>query len=211
MYLILYSLGLSDNNIVLGKHSGRHAFRARLTELGYTVSEDELNRAFLRFKDLADKKKEITNPDIESIVNDELFIVQKDRYKLVNIQVLCGQRQIPTATATILDEENGQEATVSAIGTGPVDATFKAIRMTVPLSTSYKLLEYTVSSVTAGIDALADVTTRVQDEETLRVAVGRSTNTDVIVASAQSYMNAINRLVLSQGQKRPVHPQYGRT
>jgi len=70
-------------------------------ELGYSVTEDELNRAFLRFKDLADKKKEITNPDIESIVNDELFIIQKDRYKIVNIQVLCGQRQIPTATTTI--------------------------------------------------------------------------------------------------------------
>ena len=184
---------------MLGKHSGRHAFRSRLVELGYTLSDDELNRAFIRFKDLADKKKEISNADLESIVNDEIQTVHHDKYKLMRIQVLCGDTQIPTATAVVLDEETGSEKTHSATGTGPVDAAFKAIRELTPNASDTKLLEYTVSSVTAGIDALGEVTVRLQDLKSNRIVFGKAANTDVIVASAQAYLNAVNRLIVLRG------------
>lgn len=204
-------IGLSNNLLVLGKHSGRHAFRSRLTELGISLSEDELNRAFLRFKELADKKKEISNADIESIVTDEIQTVEKDRYKMILVQVSCGDQQIPTATATIRDEETGVETTHASIGTGPVDAAFKAIReQTMLKSNEVKLLEYTVSSVTAGIDALGEVLVRLQDTETNRIVVGRSANTDVIVASAQAYIKALNKVVMLKGTKAPTHPQFSR-
>lgn len=199
--------GLSENNIVLGKHSGRHAFRIRLVELGYSVSDDEINRAFIRFKELADKKKDISNLDLESIVNDELQIVAQDRFKLVRIQVLCGDQQIPTATATILDQNSGQESTTACTGTGPVDAAFKAIRTQTPGAEDIKLLEYTVSSVTAGIDALGEVTVRLQDSQTSRIAFGKAAETDVIVASAHAYLNAINRLI-SMRSDVPLNPQF---
>lgn len=200
---------MSDNNIVLGKHSGRHAFRSRLAELGYTLSDDELNRAFLRFKELADKKKDISNPDIEALVNDEIKVVSQDRYKMLGIQVFCGDQQIPTATATVLDEVENKESTMACTGTGPVDACFKAIRTQLPGTEGVKLLEYTVSSVTAGIDALAEVTVRLQDTAgSQRIVFGRAASSDVIVASAQAYINGLNRVVNSRGSQTPIHPQF---
>ena len=202
------SIGLTDNIIVLGKHSGRHAFRSRLVDLGYNLADDEINRAFVRFKDLADKKKEISNADLESIVNDELKVVVEDRYKMIRIQVSCGDQQIPTATATVRDELEGKESTMAFTGTGPVDAAFKSIREQIPDAGNVKLLEYTVSSVTAGIDALGEVTVRLQDPSTARIVFGRSANTDVIVASAQAYINAINRIISLRGSKNPINPQY---
>ena len=202
------SIGLTDNIIVLGKHSGRHAFRSRMVDLGYNLSEDEINRAFVRFKDLADKKKEISNADLESIVNDEIKVVLDDRFKMLRIQVSCGDQQIPTATATILDESEGKESTMAFTGTGPVDATFKSIREQIPNAGNIKLLEYTVSSVTAGIDALGEVTVRLQDPVNGRIVFGRSANTDVIVASAQAYINAINRLLSMRDSGAPLNPQY---
>jgi 2-isopropylmalate synthase len=171
------------------------------------VSDDEINRAFIRFKELADKKKDISNADLESIVNDELQIVAQDRFKLVRIQVLCGDQQIPTATATILDQNTGQESTTACTGTGPVDAAFKAIRIQTPGAEDIKLLEYTVSSVTAGIDALGEVTVRLQDSQTSRIAFGKAAETDVIVASAHAYLNAINRLI-SMRSDVPLNPQF---
>jgi 2-isopropylmalate synthase len=205
--LYVFISGLAENNIVLGKHSGRHAFRSRLVELGYSVSDDELNRAFVRFKDLADKKKVISNADLESIVNDEIQTVSEDRFKIVRIQVLCGDHQIPTATATIFDQKEDKESTIACTGTGPVDAAFKAIRTQTPGAEDIKLLEYTVSSVTAGIDALGEVTVRLQDTKTGRIAFGKAAETDVIVASAHAYLNAINRLI-SMRSDVPLNPQY---
>lgn len=207
------SIGLSENNIVLGKHSGRNAFRTRLKELGYDLKDDELNRAFVRFKELADKKKEISTADLESLVNDEIQMITEDRYKMVRIQVLCGDQQIPTATATIRDTSKGEddigaETTLACTGTGPVDAAFKAIRQQAAGADDIKLLEYTVSSVTAGIDALGEVTVRLQDPQTSRIAFGKAANTDVIVASAQAYINAINRLVSMRSQPVKQHPQF---
>jgi len=108
------SIGLADNNIVLGKHSGRHAFRTRLAELGYVMTDSELNSSFLRFKELADKKREISNADIESIVSDEIQMVSQNRFQLTHVQVLCGDKQISTATISISD--NGVERTISKTG-----------------------------------------------------------------------------------------------
>jgi 2-isopropylmalate synthase len=202
------SIGLSENLIVLGKHSGRHAFRSRLQELGYKLNEDEVNNAFYKFKDLADKKKVVSNLDIEALVNNEMGVEAKDRYKVMRIQVQCGDQQVPTATATVLDQVTEELSTVASTGTGPVDATFKAIRMLTPALPDVKLLEYTVSSVTAGIDALGEVTVRLQDVNSSRIAFGRSANTDVIVASAYAYMNAINRLANMMTSEAPTHPQF---
>jgi 2-isopropylmalate synthase len=201
------SIGLAENLIVLGKHSGRHAFRSRLDELGYKLTEDEINAAFYKFKDLADKKKTVSNLDIEALVNNEIGLVEKERYKLLRVQVQCGDQQLATAVICVLDQESGQESTVAAIGTGPVDAAFKAIRMLTPALSEPKLLEYTVTSVTGGIDALGEVTVRLQDTNSSRIVFGRSANTDVIVASAYAYVNALNRLaVLSISN--PTHPQF---
>jgi 2-isopropylmalate synthase len=180
-----------------------------LTELGYNLNDDEVNRGFIRFKELADKKKEISNLDIESIINDEIQMISKNRYKLNNVQIICGDKQIPTATITILDEFNNKETTTSQIGTGPVDAAYKAIiHLTFNKYDEIKLLEYTVSSVTAGIDAIGEVTVRLQDLTNNRKSMGRSANTDVIVASAQAYLNAINKLILLRGIEVPTHPQF---
>jgi 2-isopropylmalate synthase len=198
---------------VLGKHSGRHAFRQRLSELGYDLSDNDLNRSFVRFKELADKKKEISNADLESIVNDEMKMDISDRFKMVRIQVLCGDSNVPTATATLRDERDGKETTHATTGTGPVDAAFKALREQIAGANNIKLLEYTVSSVTAGIDALGEVTVRLQDPSTSKVVFGRSANTDVIVASAQAYLNAVNRIMgmrESESLSQPtIHPQFG--
>jgi 2-isopropylmalate synthase len=182
------SIGLNDNQIVLGKHSGRNAFRTRIRELGFELSETELNRAFLRFKDLADKKKEITDWDLEAIVNDEIQSTP-DIFRLELVQVSCGDRSRPTATVTLRTPE-GEELTDAAIGTGPVDAVYKAINRVVNVPN--QLIEFSVQSVTAGIDAIGEVTIRLRYQQ--RVFSGHAANTDIIVASAQAYVNALNRL-----------------
>lgn len=208
-------IGLNNNNIVLGKHSGRHAFRTRLNDLGYNnLSEQEVNVAFSRFKELADKKKEISNADIESIINDELTMLNAHnahsaRYRLMHTQVLCGDTNIPTATITIFDEIEQQQMTIARIGTGPVDAAYKAIgELTKDAAKQMQLLEYTVSSVTGGIDALGEVTVRLRDNTNGRIGIGRSANTDVILASTQAYLNAINRLLGYRGVELPTQSQF---
>ncbi len=188
-------IGLTDNQIVLGKHSGRNAFRSRLKELGFELSENDLNRAFIRFKDVADKKKEISDWDLEAIVNDEIKQVP-DLFKIELVQVSCGSNARPTATVT-LRTPDGQELTDAAIGTGPVDAVYRAINRVVNVPND--LIEFSVQSVTAGIDALGEVTIRLRYES--RVFSGHAANTDIIVASAQAYVNALNRLYAAINQK----------
>lgn len=195
-----------DTSLVLGKHSGRHAFRSRLQEIGYSLSDEEVNRAFTRFKDLADKKKEITSFDLESIVNDEIRDANMRRYELVDMQVVSGTAGQPTATITLLDSDLEKEGSLAEIGTGPVDAAFKAIDGLVGLEGT-KLLEYSVASVTAGIDALGEVTVQVQDEASRRVFIGKSADTDVIHASAEAYLHAVNRLTSNRGAPDKAHPQ----
>lgn len=182
------SIGLTENQIVLGKHSGRNAFRSRLKELGFELTETDLNKAFLRFKDLADKKKEISDWDLEAIANDEMQHTP-ELFRLELVQVSCGDRSRPTATVTLRTPQ-GEELSDAAIGTGPVDAVYKAINRVVNVPN--QLIEFSVQSVTAGIDAIGEVTIRLRHND--RVYSGRAANTDIIVASAQAYVNALNRL-----------------
>jgi len=183
------SIGLTDNLIVLGKLSGRNALSSRLKELGFELSEQELNAAFVRFKELADKKREISDRDLEAIVNDEIRHAP-EAFKLEQVQVSCGDRAIPTATVTVVMPD-GQEITDVSVGTGPVDAVYKAINRIVNVPNN--LIEYSVQSVTAGIDALGEVTIRLKHPDVGTLS-GHSANTDVIVASARAYLSALNKL-----------------
>ncbi|PZU99431.1 MAG: 2-isopropylmalate synthase [Pseudanabaena sp.] len=183
------SIGLTDNLIVLGKLSGRNALSSRLKELGFELSEQELNAAFVRFKEVADKKREISDRDLEAIVNDEIRHAP-EAFKLEHVQVSCGDRAIPTATVTVVMPD-GQEITDASVGTGPVDAIYKAINRIVNVPNN--LIEYSVQSVTAGIDALGEVTIRLKHPD-VGTFSGHSANTDVIVASARAYLNALNKL-----------------
>ncbi len=195
------SIGLTDNQIVLGKHSGRNAVRTRLKELGFELSETDLNKAFVRFKEVADKKKEITDWDLEALVNDEIQQAP-DLFRVELVQVSCGSNATPTATVTLRTPE-GKELTDAAIGTGPVDAVYKAINRVVNVPN--ELIEFSVQSVTAGIDAIGEVTIRLRHNN--RVFSGHAANTDIIVASAQAYINALNRLygwLESGGKNDPV-------
>lgn len=203
------SIGLTDNSIVLGKHSGRHAFRTRIKEMGYEPTDSELERAFVRFKELADKKKEVSHADIQSLVSDEVRLV-KEVVQLRRIQVQCGDHCIPTATVTLNTVESSEEKTTSSTGTGPVDASFNSINQIIRGIVDVKLIEYKVNSVTKGIDALGEVTVRVLDGESGRQFTGVSANTDVVVASAQAYVNAVNRCEQIRHEEKihPLHPQH---
>ena len=194
------SIGLTDNQIILGKHSGRNAFRTRLAELGFELSENDLNKAFVRFKDLADKKKEISDWDLEAIVKDETQ-QPPELFRLEHVQVSCGDHAQPTATITIRTPD-GEELSDAAIGTGPVDAIYKAINRVVQVPN--ELIEYSVQSVTAGIDAIGEVTIRLRHEG--QIYSGHSANTDIVVASARSYISALNRLYAATQKldKQPV-------
>ncbi len=194
------TVGLTDNRISLGKLSGRSAVRARLEELGYDLSREDLNEAFARFKDIADRKREITDRDLEAIVSEQ---VQQPEacFLLKLVQVSCGNSLKPTATITLINQE-GIEETMSAVGTGPVDAVCRALNQLAGVTN--ELIEFSVKSVTEGIDAMGEVTIRLRRDG--KLYSGHSANTDVVVAAAQAFVNALNRLVSSQGRK-PIHPQ----
>jgi 2-isopropylmalate synthase len=185
-------VGLAASNLVLGKHSGRHALRVRLEELGYSLSPEELNRAFSRFKEIADKKKEVSDRDLEAIMADEAR-QGPETYHLDLVQVSCGEPLIPTATVQIR-LPSGEVQTATANGTGPVDAVYKAIDQIVGVPN--RLEVYQVHSVTSGMDALAEVTLRMQVDG--RSYHGRGADTDLVGASAGAYMSALNRVVSAQ-------------
>lgn len=203
-------VGVSQNALVLGKLSGRNAFRSRLNEMGYELSEDDVNRAFVRFKELADKKRDITDADLESLVSDEMKgQAGSELFKLKHVQVQCGSASVPTATVTLLVLASGEEVTTAKTGTGPVDAAYRAINALVSTNgVDVTLLEYHVSSVTSGIDSLGEVQVRLRDEAKARVYSGFSANTDVVEASVQAYLNAVNRCSRQSGTPSPIHPQY---
>ena len=197
------TVGIPRSQLVLGKHSGRHAFRVRLQELGYELSDEEVAQAFERMKKLADKKKKVTDHDILAIIADE-FYQPPEIYQLVNLQVTCGQPGMPTATVQVRGPD-GEVCTEVAIGTGPVDATYKAIARCVGVPN--KLLEYSVNSVTEGIDALGEVMVRLIPEggdPDGPVYSGHGADTDIIVASAKAYINALNKLVAAEQAKDKV-------
>jgi 2-isopropylmalate synthase len=175
--------------IVLGKVSGRHGFKSRLEEMGYHLNDEELSRAFMDFKALADKKAEIDDRDLEAIVADKLRTVQ-EVYHLDFVQVSCGDHASPTASVRLIAPDGTVKAD-AALGTGPVDAVYKAINRIVGVEN--ELTEFHVKSVTEGIDAQGEVTIRVEGGG--RTFVGRGADTDIIVASAKAYMNALNRML----------------
>jgi 2-isopropylmalate synthase len=183
------TVGISASSLVLGKLSGRNAFRERLAELGYRLGEEDFNRAFNAFKELADKKKGITDRDIESLVAEERRTVA-EVYHLERIQVTCGDRGIPTAAVKLVDP-GGQVVADAALGTGPVDAVYKAINRLVKVPNT--LTEFSVKSVTEGIDAIGEVLIRIESDGV--TYTGRGADTDIIVASGKAYMNALNRLL----------------
>jgi 2-isopropylmalate synthase len=199
------AIGLAENQIVLGKHSGRNAFRTRLQQLGFELSEADLNKAFIRFKDVADKKKSISDWDLEAIVRDETQTQVESGFQLEHVQVSCGNCACPTATITILTPE-GKILTDAAVGTGPVDAVYKTITQLVQIPN--QLIEFSVQSVTEGIDALGTVTIRLQHQE--RIFSGHASDTDIVVAAAYAYMNALNRLYsFLQSQPNPASAVMG--
>jgi len=186
------TVGIPASSLVLGKLSGRHAFNERLAELGYSLSEENFNRAFALFKELADKKKEITDRDIESLIAEELRTVS-EAYHLDRVQVSCGDRGIPTASVRLIDPD-GQVLADAALGTGPVDAVYKAINRLVDVPNV--LTEFSVKSITEGIDAIGEVLIRIESEGV--TYTGRGADTDIIVASAKAYINALNRLLAAK-------------
>jgi len=183
------SVGIPASSLVLGKLSGRHAFKERLAELGYILEEEAMNRAFQAFKELADKKREVTDRDIESLIAEDLRTVT-EIYHLDHVEVSCGDHSIPTATVRLIAPD-GQVMADAALGTGPVDAIYRAINRIVRVPN--ELTEFTVNSVTEGIDAIGEVLIRIESDGV--TYAGRGAGTDIIVASAKAYMNALNRLL----------------
>ncbi|MEI6829037.1 MAG: 2-isopropylmalate synthase [Synechococcaceae cyanobacterium ELA445] len=194
------TIGLSDNRLSLGKLSGRSAFRARLEELGYNLERDDLDDAFTRFKELADRKREITDRDLEAIVSEHIQQAEA-RYTLKSVQVSTGTNLQPTATITLVTSD-GAELTEASIGTGPVDAVCQALNSLARVPN--ELVEFSIKSVTEGIDAMGEVTIRLRHQGVLYS--GHAADTDIVVAAAQAFVNALNRLVQGQ-QSLPLHPQ----
>ncbi len=199
-------VGVNQSRLVLGKHSGRHALRIRLAEMGHALDEAELDKAFARFKELADRKKVITDLDLEALIADE-FYRPRDIFALDGLQVACGTMGMPTATVRLRGPD-GKIHTHASIGTGPVDATYKAIDSIVKIPAA--LLEFNIHAITEGIDALGEVTVRVQPKDGMqkmdaqretpyeRIFGGHGADTDIIVASAKAYLAALNKLITAQ-------------
>lgn len=202
------SVGAIQSRLVLGKHSGRHALKARLITLGFVLNESELDTVFERFKALADKKKVITDADLEALISDELY-QPRELYSLDGLQVTCGTMGMPTATIRLRDPQGNLHVTAS-IGTGPVDAAFKAIDELI----HYPIIlqEFVIHAVTEGIDALGEVTVRIQVDESdattealpesshQRTFGGYGADTDIVVASVKAYLSAANKLLVASGQ-----------
>ncbi|ONG54400.1 2-isopropylmalate synthase [Pseudoroseomonas deserti] len=190
------SVGWATNSLVLGKHSGRAAFRDKLASLGYSLGDNQLNDAFRRFKDLADRKKTVFDEDIVALVDDEVVRAQ-DRMKLLALTVATGMGTRPTASLAV--EIDGEKVEAVAGGDGAVDATFNALQQVVPHSAVLKL--YAVQSVTGGTDAQARVTVRL--EEGGKLVDGQGADTDTIIASARAYVHALNKLLAKRARTAP--------
>ena len=202
------TIGLNQSSLVLGKHSGRHALRRKLEEMGYHLDREELNDIFQRFKDLADKKKTVTDADLEALVGDEIY-QPEETWELVNVQVQCGTTTIPTAVVTLRNNQTGETIIDAGFGTGPVDAIYQGINRIVGVSNT--LVEFLVQAITEGMDANGDVTIRIevpaqsvgyketaQGRQRRRLFSGRGVDTDIVVASAKAYMQALNKALESK-------------
>lgn len=200
------TVGLHASRLVLGKLSGRHAFRVHLEEMGYdNLTAEEINVAFKRFKALADKKKIVADADLEAIIADEIY-QPPEIWKLNHIQVSCGDHSIPTATVSLTGPD-GQVVRDAALGTGPVDAVYEAINRIVRVSND--LTEFSINAVTEGMDAIAEATVRIQphngdtkyginlqtNQPFVHTFSGHGASTDIVVASARAYLSALNKLL----------------
>ncbi len=195
-------VGATQTMLVLGKHSGRAAFAKRLTELGYPLEGDALLKAFNEFKKLADRKKSVHDADLITLASDERATVP-ELWALETLQVVCGTTGLPTATVRLRDPD-GKIHVKASVGTGPVDATYKAIDALIKVPV--QLLEFGISAVTEGIDALAEASVRVRHEEQ-RSSHGHGADTDIVVASAKAYIASINHVLSRQATGRAQHPQ----
>ena len=194
-------VGWHQNRMVLGKHSGRNAFKVRLEEIGiHLESVEELNEAFRRFKDLADKKHEIFDEDLQALVTDATLGAANERVKLVSMRVCSETGETPRADIVLSVE--GEEESGVAVGGGPVDATFRAIESIINSGTTLKL--YSVNAITSGTDAQGEVTVRL--EKGGHVVNGAGADTDIVIASAKAYLNALNKLGTARER---AHPQTG--
>jgi 2-isopropylmalate synthase len=190
------SVGLTRSTLVMGKHSGRHAFKMKLKELGFDVGDNAVNDAFRRFKDLADRKKEVFDEDITALVDDEVLRAH-DRVKFVSLQVIAGSKGPQTAELE-LDIDGTLHKTTKS-GNGPVDATFNAIKAMIPHTARLQL--YQVHAVTEGTDAQAEVTVRL--EESGKSVNGQGADPDTLVASARAYLHALNKLFTKRAKTAP--------
>lgn len=189
-------VGVKATSLVMGKHSGRHAFKDKLRELGYELGDNALQEAFRRFKDLADRKKHVYDEDIEALVEDEIAIAGETT-KVIALTVIAGTGGPQKAILTM--DVNGRHETREATGDGPVDATFNAIKDIIPHEATLQL--YQVHAVTEGTDAQAEVSVRL--EANGRIATGKGADTDTLVASARAYVSALNKLMLRQQSGNP--------
>ncbi|MBW2065353.1 MAG: 2-isopropylmalate synthase, partial [Deltaproteobacteria bacterium] len=181
------TIGLASNRLVLGKHSGRHAFKKKLAELGYELEEEDLNRVFEKFKELADKRKEILDEDMEVLIAEEVLRVP-DKYKLEYLNIVSGTVAVPTATVKL--EIDGEIKQGAGFGVGPIDATFNTIAKLT--ETRSKLIRFTINAISGGTDAQGEVTVRLQENGL--VALGKGADPDIFTASAKAYVNGLNRL-----------------
>jgi 2-isopropylmalate synthase len=192
-------VGWAQNKLVLGKLSGRNAFKTRLKELGIELaSEEALNAAFARFKDLADKKNEIFDEDLHALVSDEQSVLEQEHFKLLSLKVCSETGETPHAQLVLL--ENGAERSAESDGSGPVDAAFKAIESLVKSGADLQL--YSVNNITSGTDSQGEVTVRVSRGG--RIVSGQGADTDIVVASAKAYLHALNKL---HSNTERAHPQ----
>ncbi|MCN4143773.1 MAG: 2-isopropylmalate synthase [Thiohalomonas sp.] len=197
--MLAEDVGWTENHIILGKHSGRSALKSRLKDLGIEFkSEESLNQAFARFKDLADKKHEIFDDDLQALVSETTASHYNEHIKLVSLKVCSETGEIPNANVTL--NVDGQEESADSEGGGPVDAAFKAIEKIINSKAELKL--YSVNNITSGTDALGEVTVRL--EKLKRIVNGQGADTDIVIASVKSYINALNKLI--QADER-AHPQ----
>ncbi len=190
-------VGLKETSLVMGKHSGRAALRAKLKELGYELADNQLNDVFVRFKALADRKKEVFEDDLVALMRDQAIGEAHDRIQVKFLRVICGT-EAPQSADLIL-EIDGREARTTAQGDGPVDATFAAVKALFPHQARLQL--YQVHAVTEGTDAQATVSVRM--EENGRIVTGQAADTDTVVASAKAYVNALNRLLVRREKSAP--------
>ena len=191
------SVGLSASKIVLGKHSGRHAFREKLKELGYDLGDNAVQSAFKRFKDLADMKKEVFDDDLVALVDDEV-VRTNDRLRMVSLEILCGTKHRPPKAEMEL-EIDGEIKSFNSTGDGPVDAAFNCVKALFPHEARLQL--YQVHAVTAGTDAQAEVTVRLAEGG--KTVNGQGADTDTMVASVKAYVNALNKLLVKREKTEP--------